>query len=85
MVQFGVLANAAKMSPIDTDNIRLLKSLQIQNVISEQDAEILTNAYCTYRDAGHKRGLQGDKTIINAQEFVELRGQVTRIWQTIMR
>ncbi|MEI7839059.1 MAG: bifunctional [glutamate--ammonia ligase]-adenylyl-L-tyrosine phosphorylase/[glutamate--ammonia-ligase] adenylyltransferase [Methylococcaceae bacterium] len=85
MVQFGVLANAAKMSPIDTDNIRLLKSLQIQNVISEQDAEILTNAYCTYRDAGHKRVLQGDKTIINAQEFVELRGQVTRIWQTIMR
>ena len=84
MVQFGVLANASKMSTIYTDNIRLLESLQMQNIIAKDDAAILTNAYCAYRDAGHKRVLQGDKTIINAQEFVELREQVTRIWQTIM-
>ncbi len=86
MVQFSVLANAAN-SPaltIYTDNIRLLESLQIQNVISETDAKILTMAYCTYRDAGHKRVLQGDKTIINAQEFIELREQVTQIWQAMM-
>jgi glutamate-ammonia-ligase adenylyltransferase len=86
MVQFSVLANAAH-SPvltIYTDNIHLLESLQIQNILPETDAKVLTTAYYTYRDAGHKRVLQGDKTIINAQEFVELREQVTQIWQKVM-
>jgi glutamate-ammonia-ligase adenylyltransferase len=64
--------------------VRLLESLQMQNVISKNDVNLLTNAYCAYRDAGHKRVLQGDKTIIAAQNFVELREQVTQIWQTTM-
>jgi glutamate-ammonia-ligase adenylyltransferase len=80
MVQFGVLANAAKISTIYTDNIRLLESLQMGNIISETDAHILKNAYCTYRDVAHKRVLQGDKTIIEAQNFVDLREQVSQIW-----
>ena len=86
MVQFGVLANAANSSALTiyTDNIRLLESLQSACIISEYDAKTLKNAYCAYRDAGHKRVLQGDKTIINAEEFVELREQVTACWQTIM-
>ena len=86
MVQFGVLANAANYSTLTiyTDNVRLLESLQTQNVISETDAAILKNAYCAYRDAGHKRVLQGDKTIITAQNFVELREQITQIWHTMM-
>ncbi|MDD5755134.1 MAG: bifunctional [glutamate--ammonia ligase]-adenylyl-L-tyrosine phosphorylase/[glutamate--ammonia-ligase] adenylyltransferase, partial [Methylococcales bacterium] len=86
MVQFSVLANAAN-SPaltIYTDNIRLLERLQIQNILPETDLKILTTAYCTYRDAGHKRVLQGDTTIINAQEFIELREQVTQIWQAVL-
>jgi glutamate-ammonia-ligase adenylyltransferase len=64
--------------------VRLLESLQIAGVISENDMKVLKSAYCAYRDTGHKRVLQGDKTIINAQEFVELREQVTQIWQTTM-
>ncbi|MEI6744985.1 MAG: bifunctional [glutamate--ammonia ligase]-adenylyl-L-tyrosine phosphorylase/[glutamate--ammonia-ligase] adenylyltransferase [Methylococcaceae bacterium] len=86
MVQFGILANAAKFADLTifTDNVRLLESLQIAGVISENDMKVLKSAYCAYRDTGHKRVLQGDKTIINAQEFVELREQVTQIWQTTM-
>jgi glutamate-ammonia-ligase adenylyltransferase len=86
MVQFGVLANSEN-SPIltrYTDNVRLLESLQTACVISENDAKILKNAYCAYRDAGHKRVLQGDKTIVAAQNFVELREQVSQIWHTTM-
>ena len=86
MVQFGVLANAANSSvlTIYTDNIRLLDSLQSACIISENEQKTLKNGYCAYRDAGHKRVLQGDKTIIDAQEFIELREQVTACWQTTM-
>ena len=85
MVQFGVLAYAATSTALTkyTDNVRLLANLQTQGFISENDAKILTTAYCAYRDAGHKRVLQGNKAITTAQEFVELREQVTQIWQKI--
>jgi glutamate-ammonia-ligase adenylyltransferase len=87
MVQFGILAHAAQAPEIfttHTDNVRLLESLQMQKVISEHDATILKNAYCAYRDAGHKRVLQGDSAIIEAGNFVELREQVSQIWQITM-
>jgi [glutamine synthetase] adenylyltransferase / [glutamine synthetase]-adenylyl-L-tyrosine phosphorylase len=86
MVQFGILANAAKFAELTTytDNVRLLESLQTAGVFSENDAKVLKNAYCIYRDTGHKQVLQGDKAIIAAQNFVELREQVTQIWQQTM-
>lgn len=86
MVQFGILANAEKSADLTvyTDNIRLLESLQNQNVISEHDAKTLKLAYCAYRDAGHKQVLQGDKAIIEAGNFVDLREQVTQIWNETM-
>ena len=86
MVQFGILANAAMSADLTiyTDNVRLLESLQTQNVISETNAKVLKNAYCAYRDAGHKRVLQGGKAIIKAENFVELREQVTQIWRATM-
>jgi glutamate-ammonia-ligase adenylyltransferase len=86
MVQFGILANAANFSELTTytDNVRLLESLQTQNVMSEIDASVLKKAYCAYRDAGHKRVLQGDKAIIEAENFLDLREKVTKIWQIIM-
>jgi glutamate-ammonia-ligase adenylyltransferase len=86
MVQFSVLANAAKFADLTifTDNVRLLESLQTARVIAEADAKVLKNAYCTYRDAGHKRVLQGDKAIIQAQNFVDLREKISQIWQTTM-
>jgi glutamate-ammonia-ligase adenylyltransferase len=86
MVQFSVLANAAKFADLTifTDNVRLLESLQTARVIAEADAKVLKNAYCTYRDAGHKRVLQGDKAIIQAQKFVNLREKISQIWQTTM-
>jgi glutamate-ammonia-ligase adenylyltransferase len=82
MVQFGILANAAKFADLTifTDNVRLLESLQMAGVISETDAKILKTTYCAYRDAGHKRVLQGDKAIIETGNFVDFREQVTQIW-----
>ena len=86
IVQFGVLSIAhqapEKMTKY-TDNIRLIDCLNAQGFISKESGDILKVAYCAYRDAGHKRVLQGDKVLVAAENFVQLREQVTQIWHTL--
>jgi glutamate-ammonia-ligase adenylyltransferase len=86
IVQFKVLANAQQNQQLVqfTDTIRILETLQNQDLISEHDAQILKQAYCHYRDRGHRQTLQGEKVIVEAQDFIELRYQVKTIWQKIM-
>ncbi len=87
IVQFGVLsmANQAPEKITEyTDNIRLIDCLKAQGFITQASAGILKSAYCAYRDAGHKRVLQGDKALVAAENFVQLREQVTQIWHTIL-
>jgi glutamate-ammonia-ligase adenylyltransferase len=86
IVQFGVLANAAKQAALTTytDNVRLLECLAKEGFISPIEAETLKTAYCTYRDIGHKQVLQGDKAIIDEIEADGLRKQVEGIWHKVM-
>jgi [glutamine synthetase] adenylyltransferase / [glutamine synthetase]-adenylyl-L-tyrosine phosphorylase len=86
IVQFGVLANAAKHAALTTytDNVRLLEGLAEQGFISQSEAETLKTAYCTYRDYGHKQVLQGDKAVVDEIEVDGLRKQVEGIWHKIM-
>lgn len=86
IVQFGVLANAAKDAGLTTytDNVRLLEGLAGQGFISPIDAETLKTAYCTYRDVGHKQVLQGDKAVIDEIEVDGLKQQVEAIWHKVM-
>jgi [glutamine synthetase] adenylyltransferase / [glutamine synthetase]-adenylyl-L-tyrosine phosphorylase len=87
IVQFGVLAFAASHAALTTytDNVRLLEGLAEQGFISLKEAETLKNAYCTYRDTGHKQVLQGDKALVNASEVEEMKQQVETIWQKVMQ
>ncbi|MGZ8193644.1 MAG: bifunctional [glutamate--ammonia ligase]-adenylyl-L-tyrosine phosphorylase/[glutamate--ammonia-ligase] adenylyltransferase, partial [Methylobacter sp.] len=86
IVQFGVLDQASKNEALTTytDNVRLLDGLREQGFISGANAEILKNAYCTYRDYGHKLVLQGDRAVIDESEVVEMRTQVEQIWRDYM-
>ncbi len=86
IVQFGVLARAAKHTALTTytDNVRLLEGLAQYGFLSQHEADTLKTAYCTYRDTGHKQVLQGDKAIIDENEVEGLRGQVEAIWQKIL-
>lgn len=86
IVQFGVLANAAKHATLTTytDNVRLLEGLTEHGFIYPIDAENLRTAYCTYRDVGHKQVLQGDKAVIDEIEVDWLRKQVEGIWHKVM-
>ncbi|MCK9620645.1 MAG: bifunctional [glutamate--ammonia ligase]-adenylyl-L-tyrosine phosphorylase/[glutamate--ammonia-ligase] adenylyltransferase [Methylobacter sp.] len=86
IVQFGVLDQAAKNVALTTytDNVRLLEGLQQQRFISKADEQILKNAYCAYRDFGHKLVLQGDKAVIAEADVAKMSTQVERIWHEYM-
>jgi glutamate-ammonia-ligase adenylyltransferase len=86
IVQFGILARAAKNEALTTytDNVRLLEGLQEDGFMSKIEAETLKAAYCTYRDYGHKQVLQGERAVINEAEVVEMSKQVEQIWQDFM-
>lgn len=86
IVQFGVLAEAANQSGLATftDNVRLLEGLAAHGFIKTEDAALLKQAYCSYRDYGHHQVLQGESATASDDEFQELRAQVDRIWQQIM-
>ncbi len=86
IVQFGVLARAAKNNTLTTytDNVRLLDALQEDGFISKTNAETLRAAYCTYRDMGHKLILQGERTLVNTAEVLELSNKVGQIWNDFM-
>lgn len=86
IVQFGVLDQAAKNVALTTytDNVRLLEGLQQQGFISKADEQILKNAYCAYRDFGHKLVLQGDKAVIAEADVAKMSTQVERIWHEYM-
>jgi glutamate-ammonia-ligase adenylyltransferase len=86
IVQFGVLARAAKNGALTTytDNVRLLDGLQEDGFMTRAEAETLKVAYCTYRDYGHKLVLQGERAVINEAEVFELSKQVEQIWHDFM-
>ncbi|MGR8998656.1 MAG: bifunctional [glutamate--ammonia ligase]-adenylyl-L-tyrosine phosphorylase/[glutamate--ammonia-ligase] adenylyltransferase [Gammaproteobacteria bacterium] len=86
IVQFGVLARAAKNETLTTytDNVRLLEGLQEDGFMTKTEAETLKAAYCTYRDYGHKLVLQRGRAVINEDEIVETSKQIERIWHEFM-
>ncbi|NOQ15505.1 MAG: bifunctional [glutamate--ammonia ligase]-adenylyl-L-tyrosine phosphorylase/[glutamate--ammonia-ligase] adenylyltransferase [Methyloprofundus sp.] len=86
MVQYCILAWSANHPSLTkfTDNMSLLDSLAEQDLFKAEDAKMLKQAYCQFRDRGHKEALQGNKAIISQDELVEKRQQVAAIWQSLM-
>ncbi|MGZ4958887.1 MAG: bifunctional [glutamate--ammonia ligase]-adenylyl-L-tyrosine phosphorylase/[glutamate--ammonia-ligase] adenylyltransferase [Methylomonas sp.] len=86
IVQFGVLAETAKNPELATytDNVRLLEGLNRHGFISESDAAILKQAYCSFRDYGHRQVLQGHSALAHSDEFTDLRAHVERLWHAFM-
>jgi len=86
IVQFMILAHAPENEVLVTytDNVRLLDGLAENAYISREDADLLKNAYCQYRDYGHRQVLQGKSAIADSDQFVETRTQVERLWHEFM-
>jgi len=76
------LANAATFSGLAdwTDNIRLLESLPVTNVISQSDAQKLIAAYQDYRATAHLAALKQEGAELSLKLFSEHREYVKQIW-----
>ena len=86
IVQFGILGQAANNEALThyTDNVRLLEGLQEHGFIAKDQALTLKDAYCTYRDIGHKLVLQGGRGVIAQSKVSKISAQVEQIWHTYM-
>ena len=82
MVQYGVLAYAHEHPELTgyTDNIRLLMLMAKTGIMSEIDANFLSEAYRDYRARVHRLKLQEIKAIVPARDFAEQIAGVQRIW-----
>ena len=83
MVQYAVLAGAEKSPSLVryTDNIRILGCLEEENLLSEETAAQLIDAYKAYRSAGHRLALQRQSMTVDSSQFSTEREVVNRLWQ----
>jgi glutamate-ammonia-ligase adenylyltransferase len=64
--------------------VSLLDELAKHDLMAKEDAQLLKNAYCQYRNYGHRQVLQGKRAVASSDEFVELRTQVEKLWHDYM-
>lgn len=83
LVQFWVLAHSHDVPELARwpDNVRILEMLTIHNLISQSDAQCLTQAYLEYRNTSHRLALSQQQMLEKSETFEDMRQQVTNIWQ----
>jgi len=86
IVQFGVLSGAHDCDTLLqwTDVVRLLGSLQETGFLSQEDAALLKQAYCLYRERTHRAALMEASAVAAISEYCELRSRVQEIWHKVM-
>jgi glutamate-ammonia-ligase adenylyltransferase len=86
MVQFGVLAHAAKHPELleFTATRQFIRALQQCGCLDSEQVTELIAAYELYRARGHQRALQEQPATLEDDEFPRQREQVKRIWQQVV-
>lgn len=86
IVQFGVLSRAHDCNKLTewTDVVRLLDSLTKAGFLSSDDAGLLGQAYCLFRERTHRLALLEVPALVPAHEHFELRSRVQQIWRNVM-
>ncbi len=82
LVQYLILKNAHDFPDLTlwTDNMRLLESLNAEEIITDCETERLQNAYLSIRKSIHSLNLQEKSLEIPASFFPEIRKQVMEIY-----
>lgn len=85
IVQYYVLAYSHQYPELAKwqDNVRILETLQLNAIISEQDAQALCDAYLTYRNRNHRLVLQQENRLPDSLQYNDLRQKVSAIWQRV--
>ncbi|WP_075183051.1 bifunctional [glutamate--ammonia ligase]-adenylyl-L-tyrosine phosphorylase/[glutamate--ammonia-ligase] adenylyltransferase [Pantoea sp. 1.19] len=83
ITQYLVLANASREPALTrwSDNVRILALMAHYDCLSDQEAQALTEAYVTLRDALHHRALQEQPGYVAMDAWLALRRQVDDSWQ----
>ncbi len=83
IVQYGVLAWSHAYPDLTTytDNVRILESFAQTGNMPQADITALTEAYLTFRGRLHRLALQEQPGLLAAEEYVETRALVSKIWQ----
>jgi [glutamine synthetase] adenylyltransferase / [glutamine synthetase]-adenylyl-L-tyrosine phosphorylase len=86
LAQYWALTWAAEYPPVAmySDTIRQLESVASADLVPQASVDLLTRAYRAYRARTHHLSLDGVAPIVPAEEFRELREQVTRLWNAAM-
>ncbi len=86
LAQYWALKWAAEYPPVAmySDTIRQLESVASADLVPQASVDLLTRAYRAYRARTHHLSLDGAAPIVPAEEFCELRGEVTRLWDAAM-
>lgn len=82
IAQYLVLANGEQHPQLArwSDNVRIFESLEQCDVITREQAVQLSDAYCGYRNEGHRQVLQGAKSRVEAAQFAKQRQLVSDLW-----
>ena len=82
LVQYLILKNAYARSDITfwTDNIRLLASLDVEEIITGYESSGLQNAYLIMRKAVHSLNLQEKSLEVPQADFSEIRDHVIDLY-----
>lgn len=83
IAQYLVLGHAHQKPKLTrwSDNVRILELLAQNDIMDEQEAQALTHAYTTLRDALHHLALQEQPGHVPETEFAGEREQVSASWQ----
>ena len=86
MVQYAVLLWSHAHSALlrYTDNIRILEGLAASHLLSQADADLLSDAYRAYREVVHRKSLQEEQALVSEEQFADFRRGVLRIWAELL-
>ena len=87
IAQYLVLANAPANSKLAywSDNVRIFDIMAENNVISLNIAERLKDCYTSLRNRIHHLNLLGQPSIVPAEEFIEVRSFISKIWAEYLK
>ena len=87
IAQYLVLANAPANPKLAywSDNVRIFDIMAENNVISLNIAERLKDCYTSLRNRIHHLNLLGLPSIVPAEEFIEVRSFISKIWAEYLK
>ena len=86
LVQYLVLLKSYEHNELSkwTDNVRILETLSATGVLETRAAQLIKDAYLSYRSAVHELNLQEKQAVVPAARFRSLRERVKGIWNDVM-